>query len=181
MSEIWKDIEDYEGHYQIGDFGKVKSLKFGKERILKAAPTKRGYLQVILRNGVGKAHTVHRLVASAFIPNPENKSTVNHKWGNKLDNRAIALERATSSENHLHSYRELGRKRQNYLLGRFGKDHHSSKLISQYGKAGKFIRSYAGAYEAARITGISRGGISMACSGINKSAGGYLWKFDNDY
>ena len=179
MKEIWRGVIDYTD-YQISTTGIVKSLKRFKDKILKPMQTSNGYQQVCLYNGKVKRHLVHRLVANAFIPNPENKRTVNHKNGIKTDNRVDNLEWATYSENHLHSYRELGRKRQNYLLGRFGKDHHSSKPVSQYSKEGTFIRNYVGAREATKITGIANSSISMVCSGRHKSAGGYIWKFDNN-
>lgn len=171
QNEAWKDIGGYKGIYQISNQGRAKSFHKGKERILKQCPDKDGYPLIALYNGSYKTKKVHRLVALLFIPNPENKPTVNHKWGNKLDNRACALEWATQSENNLHAYRELGRK------AKTGKEHPCSKPVSQYSKSGKLIRSFGGMKEASRITGVNNGNISLSCRGKHKSAGGYIWKF----
>ena len=65
-------------------------------------------------------------------------------------------------------------------LGKYGKDHNSSKSVSQYSKEGKFINTFVSQREAEKITGIANGSISLVCSGGRKSAGGYLWKFDNN-
>ena len=109
---IWKDIKGYEGMYQVSDQGDIKSLRkwsgtcYRKERILsKNRLTKDGYHRVSLaKDGKYKDFSVHRLVAQAFIPNPENKLTVNHKNGDKLDNRVENLEWATREENMQHAY-----------------------------------------------------------------------------
>ena len=104
MTELW---EECEGDYQVSNSGRMKSLKHGKERFLKPVQTPGGYQQVCLYNGKAKRDLVHRLVARAFIPNPENKRTVNHKNGIKTDNRVDNLEWATYSENCLHASRVL--------------------------------------------------------------------------
>lgn len=88
MEEIWKDIEGYEGFYQISSLGRVKSLKFGKEKILKPCFAKnKGYAMITLcKNGENKGFNIHRLVAKAFIPNPDNLPQVNHKDEDKSNN-----------------------------------------------------------------------------------------------
>ena len=92
MKEIWKDIKDYEGHYQVSNLSRVKSIKFGKEIILKQN-IRRGYYYVGLsKNGITKNYFVHRLVAQAFLPNPNNYPCVNHKDENKLNNNVENLE-----------------------------------------------------------------------------------------
>ena len=94
--EEWRPVKGYEGLYEVSNFGRVKSLNYnhtGKEKILKPFKRKDGYLQVILcRNGKGKMFSVHRLVASAFLPNPNNLPQVNHKDEVKTNNCVSNLE-----------------------------------------------------------------------------------------
>ena len=102
--EQWKDIEGYEGLYQVSDKGRVKTLandKYRKEKIRKPRKDKDGYLQLnFTQNKVKKTPKVHRLVAEAFIPNPDNKPCVDHKDGNRQNNKLANLRWATYSENN---------------------------------------------------------------------------------
>lgn len=93
--------------YFVSKLGEVISTKYGKSRILKQSDNSTGYLHVSL--GYNNTKYVHRLVAKQFIPNPENKSQVNHKNGNKKDNRVENLEWSTAKENQKHSFTILGR------------------------------------------------------------------------
>lgn len=114
MKEIWKTIEDYP-NYQVSNLGRVKSLarewivgignkRFHDEMILKLHNKKRGYKDVCLfKNGKRKYYFVHRLVAQAFILNPENKPEPNHIDGNPSNNKVNNLEWVTKSENRLHA------------------------------------------------------------------------------
>ena len=100
-SERWKDIDGYDGMYQVSDLGRVRSFKFGKTRLLRPGKTKDGYFIVQLwRNGKGKTIYVHRLVASAFIPNDDNSKTqINHINECKSDNKVSNLEYCTAQYN----------------------------------------------------------------------------------
>lgn len=116
QEEIWKDIEGYEGYYQVSNYGNIKSLSRiiysekrsnykTKEKVLRQSNTTTGYKKVeLVKEGIKKSYKVHRLVATAFIPNPENKPEVNHIDGNKINNYIENLEWVTSSENSIHAY-----------------------------------------------------------------------------
>lgn len=115
-NEIWKDIKGFEGIYQVSSYGKVKRLftkvkaknnilRFTPPKILSGIKDSAGYIMVVLsKNNKAEKHLVHRLVAKTFIPNPENKRTVNHKNRIKSDNRIENLEWMTHRENVIHYY-----------------------------------------------------------------------------
>lgn len=108
-NEIWKPVPGYEGYYQVSSLGRVKRIKGGKGTvsgsILKNSITNCGYFNVGLSvNSKLKIVGVHRLVAEAFIPNPDNKPEVNHINGDKQDNRIVNLEWSTRSENIQHAW-----------------------------------------------------------------------------
>lgn len=100
--ELFKDIAGYEGKYQVTSWGRIYNVD--KERFIRQEETEKGYLRVDLydHSGKRKHHKVHRLVAMAFIPNPENKPQVNHKDGNNQNNSFTNLEWVTDSENKNH-------------------------------------------------------------------------------
>lgn len=121
MEEIWKDVENYEGYYQVSNSGRVRSLsrmldyrksihgdwfhqRIHRGQLLRPVTRKDGYMRLFLRKKRKmKSKYVHRLVAEAFIPNPENKPQINHKNGIKADCKVGNLEWATSFENNLHA------------------------------------------------------------------------------
>ena len=143
--EVWKDVVGYEGIYQISNHGRLKSLardstyfnpyagrevtRRYKERMMKTKISRTGYIVAHLRGGadVESGPSVHRLVAEAFIPNPENKPTVNHKDGNKKNNFLNNLEWHTISENTKHAY-DIGLLVPPKLPIHKGQDHPQSKL-----------------------------------------------------
>lgn len=116
MEEIWKDIKDYEGLYQVSNYGRVKSMertvkglkgnKKIKSRIMKESKNKFGYSRVSLyKLGKTKNFQIHRLVAQAFIPNPLELPQVNHIDGNKDNNSVNNLEWITNRDNVIHAYK----------------------------------------------------------------------------
>lgn len=102
--EIWKDVTGYEGLYQVSNLGKIISGLPSRVIFRKFSKNNKGYLRVVFRkNYIAKTFSVHRLVAEAFIPNPENKLQVNHKNADKSDNRVTNLEWNTNAENMNHA------------------------------------------------------------------------------
>lgn len=104
MHELWKDIEGYEGLYQVSTWGRIRSLYKGRIKILKPDVNEKGYLKVkLFAEGKGKNFRVNRLVASAFIPNLYDLPQVNHKDGNKQNNSYTNLEWTTDEINKKHA------------------------------------------------------------------------------
>ena len=178
MNEIWKDIKNFEGLYQVSNLGRVKCLEHKcpgrykgkyrtvKEHMMTCVENKtNGYLYVSLSNlDRGRTFTVHRLVANAFIPNPENKPVLNHKDENKHNNCVDNLEWCNAKYNINYSDRGI----------KFGKTV-GCKVI-QYSLKGEEIETFYSIGEAARITGLHKTNIYDAVSGKQKTCGGYIWK-----
>lgn len=164
--EIWKEIDGFPD-YEVSNLGRVCSFKKKYPRIMKPGKSSSGYLQVILCMG-GKHVTkrIHRLVAEAFVPNLENKPTVNHIDENKENNVAENLEWATCGENINHGTRN---KRDAETKG---------KVVVQYTTGGVFVAEYPSTHEAHRVTGIAQSSICQVCRGKKKTAGGYLWLYE---
>lgn len=174
-------IKDFPDYY-ITDNGDVYSRQTkrnpnGRIKKMKLTLNKVGYLRVCLQNNFcRKMKLVHRLVAEAFLPNPENKCDVNHINGNKSDNNVQNLEWATRSENELHAYRVLHKKPNINGLGKFGDLHPRHKTVLQI-QDGHIVAEFGGVREAARKTGVHFNSIAQCCRGEYKSAGGFVWKY----
>lgn len=179
--EEWKDIKGYEGRYQASTFGRIKSLGNGKNcpiKIMKLSLKKNGYLHCVLwRNLIDSTKRVHILIASTFIPNPNNKPEVNHKKGIKTDNRVWSLEWNTRSENSKHAHKLGLIIPSKSWLGKCGKLHVRSKEVIQYDLSGNEVGRYFGTEEASRATRANQQNISAVCNGKRQSAGGYKWKY----
>ena len=195
---IWKDIKGYEGYYQVSSDGRVRSLDRyvpsnhnnyklcrGVERVLD--PDDHGYVQTLLYNhGMngkknGKHYSVHRLVAEAFIPNPENKPEVNHKDGDKLNNNVDNLEWVTSSENIKHAY-DTGF---NSIEVARQSAHKASLVSAELSRikckcieTGQIYESYT---EAGELTGTSASEIKLSCDKHSVCRGLHYCRLDDEY
>lgn len=169
--EVWKDILGYEGHYQVSNKGRVKSLKQGKERILKQIINKRGYLRIcLIKNGKKKIYMVHRLVAKSFLPNPNSLPQINHKDEDKTNNKVENLEWCDQKYNHNYGTinQRISEKMTNGKL---------SKPVLQFTKDGKFVKEWKSTMDAKRNLGYASCHISSCCTGRYKSAYGFIWKY----
>lgn len=167
MKEIWKDIKDYEGLYQVSNLGRVKRITTG--RVLKPLKHANGYIMVKLsKNSIVYTKTVHRLVAEAFIPNPEHKSEITHIDENKTNNNVSNLEWMTRKENINHGTR----------TERMSKTQ-SIPIIATNIKTGE-SKEFYGARECARQLGLTHGNIASVLKGRYKQTGGYTFKYKEE-
>lgn len=212
MEEIWRDIKDYEGLYQVSNMGRVKSLGrwsnrqkngvsfpyFIKEKILKNRKIKGGYYIVgLCKDKISKDYRVNRLVAEAFIPNPDNKPFVDHIDTNPLNNFYNNLRWVTQKENINNpltlvkmsnskkgrtpseetrkKLSEANKGKTTHMLGKFGKDHHNSIPIIQFTLDGELIRKWDSISDAKRETGAHK--IVDCCKGKRNKTNGFKWEY----
>lgn len=173
MNEIWKDVAGYEGLYEISNLGRVRS----KNGILKPQKRQHGYLGIMLYGKGGhkrgfRTFSVHRLVAEAFIPNPNGYPEVNHIDEDKTNNRADNLEWVSRIQN-CHHGTALERRVAKQINGK------CSKAIDQYTLDGEFVAHYPSLAEVHRQTGFGQGNICHHLHGKSNytHAYGYIWKY----
>lgn len=176
--EIWKPIKDFEGLYEVSNYGRVKSLsrtihrKNGtllgvKEKILSSWKCCEYPVVSLWKENSSKPFYIHRLVAQAFIPNPNNYNEVNHKDEVKSNNRVDNLEWCTHHYNSTY-----GTTIERNSL------HTKKKPVTQYDLRGNLIANFPSALAAAKINNISQGQVSNCCRGLTKTAGGYIFRYE---
>ncbi len=179
--EIWKPIPGYP-QYEVSNMGRVKRLPgyqnsgrgpaYHKGGILVPRPRKAGYLGVgLFYKNKGKYYQIHRLVAMAFIPNPNNYPHVNHKDENPANNRADNLEWCTPKYNN-----NYGTKRARLSISHTDNPKQLKPVI-QFTIDGALVKEYPSIKEAARVTGLCKNGISSCCNGRSTNCGGFQWRF----
>lgn len=168
MNEIWKTTDGYP-NYMISNMGRVKSLNYkqtGKEKILKGVKNRDGYLQIgLCKEGKIKHYLIHRLVAQAFLDNPNNLIEVNHKDEDKSNNCVDNLEWCSRE----------------YNINYGSRTEKTQKPILQFSKNGEFIRKWNSATQVEKELGFNQSSITKCCKGKNKSVCGYIWGYANDY
>ena len=191
MTEEWRPVEGYEDRYEVSNLGRVRSVdrvndygRHYKAKMRKQKVGQHGYMEITL-TGPGPRETrlktfrVQRLVAAAFIPNPQGLPEVNHLNEDKTDNRVCNLCWSSRVENlnyGTRTKRQIETNRKNGVGG-FG---HNPIRVRCFSKSGEPVAEYGSISEAGKHTGISPSHICKCCKGILKSAGGYRWQYKTE-
>ena len=175
LTEIWANIKNYPD-YQVSNLGNVRSYKNGMVKVINGWVQNTGYRTVSLNN---KKISIHRLVAETFIYKPEGKDVVNHKDGNKLNNKIENLEWCTNKENIQHAY-STGL--MNSAINQMSLKKIRAKRVGQFNLRDKFIKEFRGSVEAEnalkqRGIRINARNIRQVCEGKRKTAGGFKWRY----
>lgn len=197
-TERWRDVNGFEGLYQVSNKGRVKSVErlinysddriYQYQSVIKKTSFNKGYVYVNLsKNSVSKSYKIHRLVAEAFIPNPDNKPQVEHIDTHRDNNYVWNLRWVTPKENQnnvltIKHLSESQKGEKNKLYGKYGKEHHSSKPVLQYDLDGNFIREWECAMQIERELGINHSNVAACCRGRMKSCNKnrFKYKYDNN-
>lgn len=192
-NEQWKSIDGYVGIYEVSNLGRVRGVdrvymrKNGspyrkKGTILKPCLSNSGYLFVCLKNNNARSNCyVHRLVASAFIENPDEKKEIDHINGIKSDNRLCNLRWVSRSENLTNPICIAHRSGANsHFYGKTGAHSPVSKAIDQYTLDGVFVRRWESFAQLYRECRYDRGLLINTCRGRRKEAYGYAWKYADE-
>ena len=176
---IWKPVEGYEGLYEVSNTGIVRSLeRFDNgvhvpSTVLKPSKNNRYAYVKLYRHSQHKIFRVHRLVALAFIPNPNNKPQVNHIDGNKMNNDSRNLEWCTQAENNRHAI-DTGLQDPSRMIEA------TRKKVVQLSKNGEVIKVWRSLTDAANSLGIQVPNITHCCNGRIHSTGGFVWRYQED-
>lgn len=188
--EIWKEIEGYPS-YMVSNMGRVKSLKYGREKTLKPHNNGNGYLSVCLwKNNTYKHMYIHRLVAQAFIPNTENKPCIDHLNCVRTDNRTENLRWVTYTENIINpitrkkssdTHREIYQGENNPNYGNRGKNNPLSKPIVQLTLDNEIVKLWFAAKDAEREKQFDASTITKCCKGKKQTHKNYKWQYVDDW
>lgn len=201
-NEEWRDIQGYEGNYMVSNYGRVKSLprKTAHIRILKPRLDKGGYLYLgLTKDGKPKTYKVHRLVGNAFIPNPENKYSINHIDGKKINNMVFNLEWATRKEQARHAVdtglwkwteeskaklRKTQIERGIININKIKKNPNKrtyggcvTRPIVQKDDNGNIIKIWVSMSDASRVLNIPVPHLVRVCKGLRKHSRGFVWEY----
>ncbi len=183
--EIWKDINEYNGKYQISNLGRIRrnNPRFKQKQMILKTHIVNGYENIILRkDGHKYNHYIHRLVAIAFIDNSDNYPCIDHIDTNKTNNVVSNLRWCTrkSNSNNPLTLRHMRENNPKSMLGKKGVLHPRSKKVLQFDLEGKFINEFESISQASKLTNTNQGNLYLCCIGKRNKCNNFKWSFKNE-